>query len=279
MSIKPGDLKKNNKVAEQLSRSISEGKLVHAFALTGGSPQDRLELGTWLSQYLFCSQPDDGPCGECLPCRKFLHGNHEDFIHVKKQDDRESIVKDQVLELIDRLSLKPFGSRYVVLVEDAQLMNAASQNKLLKTLEEPVSEAVIILLADREEGLLQTVLSRCVVLRLEDTEGPSASEDAEAAARMAKLIAEGAPFYKKKAVIADIISDKENARKRAEAFLDCLEEELMKMLKASAGGAGSLKEDKAGSIAAAVKHTETGRKYIKQLHSVGYTLKQLCLRV
>ena len=132
----------NSKIKNQIRSSLKRGKLVHAYAFTGGTAQERTEIGMWLCRTLFC-EAEEKPCGECLACRKFLHGNHEDFIVVKKPQDRESIVKDQILDLTDRLMLKPFGRRYAVVIEDAQLMNTAAQNKLLKTLEEPASEAVI----------------------------------------------------------------------------------------------------------------------------------------
>ena len=156
-------------------------------------------------------------------------------------------------------------------------MNAASQNKLLKTLEEPVSETVMILLSENTEGLLPTVLSRCCVFCLEDAYKGAGAEDLKAAEQFAQLIAAGAPFYKKNQLIAGIIADKENSRARADAFLGSLEEILMKDLK------GMAQERSEGAsfvrMTEAVKHIETGRKYLKQLHSVGYTLKQLCLRV
>ena len=272
MSIKPQDLNNNRSIAGQLSDAVSKGSVVHAYAFAGGSREDREELGNWLARYLLCQDPDGGPCMQCLACTKALHGNHEDLIYIRKPEDRESIVKDQILALIDRLSYKPYGRRYVAVIEDAHLMNAAAQNKLLKTLEEPVSEAVMILLAEREEALLPTVLSRCCVFRLEEPRKAPGAED-EAAEKLAGLIKSGAAFYRKKAAVADITADKENGRKRAEELLGSLEEKLMELLKDE-----SLSPDEKGRVAGAVHQAETSLKYIKQLHSVAYTLKQFCLR-
>ena len=275
MSVRASDLKNNVYVAKQLALTVGSGRVVHAFAFIGGSAEDRAEIGSWLAQYLLCSSPDEGPCGECLSCRKFAHQNHEDFIRIGKQDGKESIVKDQILELIDRLSFKPFGGRYAVLIEDAQQMNAVTQNKLLKTLEEPVSEAVMILLSETADGLLPTVLSRCSCYYLESSEAGAFGKDADAARAYAKLIAEGAPFYRKKAELADIISDKEGGRARALAFLDVLEEELRRDAVAGAAlGAGNTDRQ-----TNAIRQAELCRRYLKQLHSVGFTLKQMCLRV
>lgn len=275
MSIRPSDLKNNIYAAKQLALTIGGGRVVHAFAFIGGSAEDRAEIGDWLAQYLLCSSPDGGPCGECLSCRKYRHGNHEDLIRVGKQDGRESIVKDQILQLIDRLSFKPFGGRYVVIIEDAQQMNAASQNKLLKTLEEPVSEAVMILLSETADGLLPTVLSRCSCYYLESSGAIQTGEDADAARQLAFLIRSGAPFYMKKAAVSGIIKDKDSGRARALAFLDVLEDELRAdAVKAAGEGA-----ERAERQVNAVRQAELCRRYLKQLHSVAYTLKQMCLRV
>ena len=266
----------NSKIKDQIRASLKRGKLVHAYAFTGGTDQDRREVGMWMCQTLFC-EADEKPCGECLPCRKFLHGNHEDFVLVSKPQDRESIVKDQILELTDRLMLKPFGDRYAVLIEDAQLMNAAAQNKLLKTLEEPASEAVIVLLADRREALLPTVLSRCVCFSL--TDDASSFREEAAAGKLAGLILTGAEYYKKKAVLEDIIRDKEGSRARAEDLLNALETRLMALLKEERTKGGSMSADTVSRLTEAVKAVLEARKHIRQLHSVPYTLKQLCLRV
>ena len=266
----------NSKIKNQIRSSLKRGKLVHAYAFTGGTAQERTEIGMWLCRTLFC-EAEEKPCGECLACRKFLHGNHEDFILVKKPQDRESIVKDQILELTDRLMLKPFGSRYAVLIEDAHLMNAAAQNKLLKTLEEPASEAVIVLLSDRREALLPTVLSRCVCFSL--TQETSAFREEAAAGKLAGLIMSGAEFYKKKAVLEDIIRDKDDPRAMAEDLLNALEARLMALLKEESTGNGETSAEAVSRLSGAVKAVLEARKYIRQLHSVAYTLKQLCLRV
>ena len=266
----------NSKIKKQIKASLERGKLVHAYAFTGGTAQERNEIGMWLCRTLFCDS-DERPCGECLPCRKLLHGNHEDFILIRKPQDRESIVKDQILELTERLMLKPFGSRYAVLIEDAQLMNAAAQNKLLKTLEEPASEAVIVLLSDRREALLPTVLSRGVCFSL--TQEASSFGEEAAAVKLAGLIMSGAEFYKKKAVLEDILRDKDDQRARAEDLLNALETRLMALLKEESTKCGETSAEAVSRLCGAVKAVLEARKYIRQLHSVAYTLKQLCLRV
>ena len=256
-------LSTNKNISEQISRMMEAGRMGHAFLFSGGSSQSRLEIGQWLAGRVLCKTELDE--------QKFSHGNHEDYILVEKTDDRETIVVSVIEELTEKLRFKPFGSCYAVLIKDAHLMRQEAQNKLLKTLEEPTSEAVIILLTERLEAILPTVQSRCSTYILEDAE-TEAGEAAKSTAQMfLNQLRTGAPYYKKRTVLSDIIADKDNGRQRALEFIDILEELLEKEL---LGGA----ED-TDVLSRAVEQAETGRMYLKQLHSVAYTLKQMCLRV
>ena len=158
MSLK--QIKTNRRLAEQLSAILGSGKVVHAFLIAGGDSDERTELGMEFAKALLCAEMPGDSCGECLSCRKFDDGNHEDFIRVGRMSGKQSIVSDQIEELRNMLKFKPLGARNVVLIDDAGSMNAISQNKLLKCLEEPVSETVMILLASGRDELLQTVVSR-----------------------------------------------------------------------------------------------------------------------
>ena len=89
----------------------------------------------------------------------------------------------------------------------------------------------------------------------------------------------GAEFYKKKAVLEDIIRDKDDPRAMAEDLLNALEARLMALLKEESTGNGETSAEAVSRLSGAVKAVLEARKYIRQLHSVAYTLKQLCLRV
>jgi DNA polymerase III subunit delta' len=111
--------------------------------------------------------PDDA-CDSCVVCRKIDHGNHEDFYLVQK--DENSVKAGAVEGIISSLYYKPLGARTVVLVDNADTMTIQAQNKLLKTLEEPSGNAVIILLAERKDALADTILSRCITYHLQEGE-------------------------------------------------------------------------------------------------------------
>ena len=256
-------LKANNKISEQIKKMQDSGRMGHAFLFIGGSRESRSEIGRWLAGEIICRTE--------LDRQKFEHGNHEDLIVVSKPEDRETMVVSVIGELTEKLRFKPFGSCYAVIIEDAHLMRQEAQNKLLKTLEEPASEAVIILLSERKDAILPTVQSRCNTYILEDAECDAGDAAKATAELFLQQVRKGAPYYRKKAVLADIIADKDNGREKALEFLDIFEEKLEKEL---LGGASDIEV-----LSRALKQAETGRKYLKQVHSVAYTLKQMCLRV
>ena len=131
-----------------------------------------------LSQLFLCEQPKgDVACGKCESCRIFAAGNHPDFHVITKEliryHDKTGKSKGIDLsinvirpELIEPASRKPaMGRGKVFIVEQAELMNPAAQNALLKTLEEPAGRALIVLLTDQPSLLLPTVRSRSRVVR------------------------------------------------------------------------------------------------------------------
>jgi hypothetical protein len=136
---------------------MNEGSLAHAFIVTGGTVEARVTFAAEAATMLL---GDDE-----LTRNRILGGNCADLIKVKP--DGESIKTEQITELSAALRSKPFlADRMVAVIEDANRMTPQSQNKLLKTLEEPTAGTVLLLLSENSERLLQTIRSRCVVLRL-----------------------------------------------------------------------------------------------------------------
>ncbi len=104
------------------------------------------------------------PCGICKPCRKIEAGNHPDIIRLKPSGPYIKI--DQIRSLCQTLAMKPYeASRRVVILTDAQAMNPAAGNALLKMLEEPPDRTILILVATHTSDLLPTIVSRCQQLR------------------------------------------------------------------------------------------------------------------
>ena len=101
-----------------------------------------------------------GACGVCKSCRKIVAGNHPDIIRV--QPIGPFIKIDQIRALLQTLAMKPYeATTRVAILSEAQAMNAAASNALLKILEEPPSRSMLVLTATRKSDLLPTVVSRC----------------------------------------------------------------------------------------------------------------------
>lgn len=104
------------------------------------------------------------PCRDCRTCRRILSGNHPDVIRITPIGPLIRI--DQIRNLIDTLSKKPYGrGRRMVLIANAHTMNPGAGNALLKVLEEPPPNTILILTAAQTSDLLPTIVSRCQHIR------------------------------------------------------------------------------------------------------------------
>ena len=174
-----------------LARVLVSGRLPHAFLFHGPEGVGKGLVARLFAISLVCTQPgaDATGCGSCPACRKASHGNHPDVLVVTRlpkkdkradadPDDEEDdgddvpaakggelrpfIVVQQIRELNHHATYAPReGRRRVFIVDPADRMHAESQNALLKTLEEPGGQTVIVLVASRPHVLLPTVRSRC----------------------------------------------------------------------------------------------------------------------
>lgn len=130
---------------------------VHAYLLAGPQGSGTLDAARRLAAALVCSS---GGCGDCRACRRAVTGGHPDVIEV--EPDGTFIVVGQVEEIIREAFRSPFeAERKVIIVAEAERMNEASANKVLKTLEEPADRTHFVLLSEAPEELLPTVRSRC----------------------------------------------------------------------------------------------------------------------
>lgn len=268
MSLK--DLKENRIIAGQLSKLMAVGRTVHAFLFIGPDKPAR-ELGFAFAKAILCRESADDSCDRCLSCRKFDHSNHEDFILVERSENRAGLVVSQIEELQKQLQYKAFSGMRVAMIAEAQLLNTASQNKLLKTLEEPAPGTVLILLADSRENLLPTILSRCSCYYLQEAAADFNTEAVQTAKQFAMLAAQEAPFYKKKDCIRQILASKDEARSKGLEFLGALEEELHTML---VNNSCSLE-----ILTNALRQTEEAVKSLKMSYNTAYVLKGMCIKI
>ncbi|MBN1995410.1 MAG: DNA polymerase III subunit delta' [Anaerolineae bacterium] len=147
-----------------LKRQVTTGRTPQALLLTGPRSIGKSTVARFFAQYLNCLA-NAKPCGVCLSCRKVVSGNHPD---VRIWDgDEETIKIDQIRELQRELSLSPYEGQYrAVLFCNFERATPSAANALLKTLEEPNPQVVLMLTATDPGALLPTIVSRCQILAL-----------------------------------------------------------------------------------------------------------------
>ena len=148
---------------------LVNGKLRHAYLFTGPQGVGRRTLALRLAQALNCEQPPAPGefCGECRACRLIARMEHPDLSIVQSEAAGKTLKVEQIRELQRTLSLAPYEARYkIALLLRFEEANPSAANALLKTLEEPPPQVVMLMTASDGEALLPTILSRCEVIRL-----------------------------------------------------------------------------------------------------------------
>ena len=161
------EIRGNTPLVEQLRRSAASGRSSHAYLFLGGAGAGKRLIANTFAKALQC-EGEKRPCDSCKSCHAFNHGNHPDMIYFQPLKNGKTYtigdVREQLLETVD---LKPFQyEKKIYIIEKADTLNIQSQNALLKTLEEPPAHAVFLLLAERAEAFLPTILSRVVVMKI-----------------------------------------------------------------------------------------------------------------
>lgn len=161
------EIRGNTPLVEQLRRSAASGRSSHAYLFLGGAGAGKRLIANTFAKALQC-EGEKRPCDSCKSCHAFNHGNHPDVIYFQPLKNGKTYtiedVREQLLETVD---LKPFRyEKKIYIIEKADTLNIQSQNALLKTLEEPPAHAVFLLLAERAEAFLPTILSRVVVMKI-----------------------------------------------------------------------------------------------------------------
>jgi DNA polymerase III subunit delta' len=152
-----------------LRQHIAQGKMRHAYLFTGPRGVGRRTLAIQMAQALNCMQPPapGEPCGACRNCLRIEKMQHPDLAIVQAEQEGGVLKVDQVRELQHSLALQPYEAPYrVALLLRFEEAHPSAMNALLKTLEEPGPQVVLLLTAESAESLLPTIVSRCEVLRL-----------------------------------------------------------------------------------------------------------------
>ncbi len=146
----------------ELRNSLQNRRLSHSLLLTGQVGVGKTQLARELARTGLCEAPELTACGQCGSCHQFSAGAHPDWLEVEKPADKREILIDQIRDFCAEIQLtasQPRG-RYAH-IRNADNLNRASANALLKTLEEPPRGVTIILSVTNLSRIPATIRSRC----------------------------------------------------------------------------------------------------------------------
>lgn len=154
-----------------LQRSLERGRLGHAYLFVGDEISELESVAKTLAKVLNCLQPKrvgvaaTDCCDACVSCRKIEEVQHADIHWVRPESKSRVVTIDQMRDVMREVYLKPTEAEYKVgVIVGADRLNANSANAFLKTLEEPPSKSILILLTTEPQRLLETIVSRCLRL-------------------------------------------------------------------------------------------------------------------
>ena len=167
-------------IVERFRRTLETGRLASTYLFVGPSGTGKRRFALQLAHALLCTRSEDAelnPCGHCESCRLFLSGNHPDLDLIGLRPDKSELAisqfvgYDEILKqeaLCHRIAFKPFyGGRRIAIIDDADHFNLHSANCLLKTLEEPPPQSLLILIGTSPSRQLPTIRSRAQLVRFQ----------------------------------------------------------------------------------------------------------------
>ena len=156
----------HQKTLELLNRMVKTKRLAHAYVFSGLEGIGKRLTALALAKNLLCSSGNEKSCGHCSACIQVDRGSHPDLFII--EPEKNAITIDGIRSLKRELSRKSFAGGYkACIINGADKMNVHAGNALLKTLEEPTPETVIILITGQPYRLLPTILSRCQHIRFQ----------------------------------------------------------------------------------------------------------------
>jgi len=181
----------HQRIWEYLVKSAKRDKLAHAYLFAGSAQVGKMATAMEFAKWLFCEENNlyDNltptlsserrgnnkglPCGKCHACLSIEHNQNPDvFILSAKQTDKNDVLKNaeigikEVRDLQHKLSLSPYEfSHKIAIIEEAAVLSDEAASALLKTLEEPSSHSLIILISSFWQTVLPTIISRCQLIK------------------------------------------------------------------------------------------------------------------
>lgn len=203
-----------NKFVSYIEKIMMSNKLSHAYLIEMEDSSTEFPLVLLFVKMILCpleiNKCDKLNCSKCNVCRLIDEKNFPDFEIIEA--DGNQIKKNQLLELKDEFQKTSLiGKRRVYVIKDAEKLNPSSANTILKFLEEPEENIIAILLTRNRYQVLDTILSRCQILTLNDASMMIRYDD-EIALFIKYLFNGKALFIHYKEILDNILVDKNKAK-------------------------------------------------------------------
>ena len=252
-------------------KSIAGGaSSAHAYIVEGKAGSAREDFIRDLSMGLECSCEDvsSRPCGVCDACRQAAAGSSMDIVHMQ-MSGKTGYKTEDANAFSSRLDMGAYGRYLIGIIDDADSLSETVQNKLLKTLEEPRPDAILLLGTSNPDHLLSTVRSRCSTIRLQtetDTADEAGIENAEALRAAAALLGGDGAFCEFREAV------EKNVKTRVDALMliDYAEEEFRERM---------MSGDAAAAMAGRLELCEKARADIERDMDRNKALKRLRLEL
>ncbi len=154
----------NQELWQRFCQQQQQQRLPHALLLSGISGLGKEDFAKSVVENVLCIslKNDSSPCGQCHSCQLLSSGNHPDHIKIMPEEAGKQIKIDQIRSLKDKQQLTTSVANWkTIIISPADVMNVSASNSLLKLLEEPQQNTLLILITDKPEKLPITIRSRC----------------------------------------------------------------------------------------------------------------------
>lgn len=203
---------------QQIRAQIGSGRLAHALMLSGPQGLGKRDFAEQLAASLLCKQPDasndDRACGHCDACKLIAAETHPDLLRLQPEEPGKAIKVDDVRALSQTLAMTSHFEGYkIAIIDPAEQLNINAANSLLKTLEEPTEQTLLILVCATPDRLPVTIRSRCQNIHfqqptLEHARQWLEDQDVQGDVELLLKLAHGSPLLAKALVDQDLIEQR-----------------------------------------------------------------------
>lgn len=193
-------LENHENIKSTVLNFISSDRIPHAILIEGDDSGRSAALADFIANAAVCGEKN-APCGNCRNCHQASSKSHPDITYISLPEGKKILTVDQVRQIRTDTFVKPHSAkRRVFIIRDAHRMNESAQNAFLKVLEEPPQGVVFILLTPSKTMLLDTIISRCVLLSLYSS-NLQKNDYSDAAEQFLKLLISGNEYEMLKLLI------------------------------------------------------------------------------